>query len=792
MEDLRVLDSPQTRHFDGILVVHLLLFIGALVQADTTAAPEVDSRDDKQHRGAETEACRSGFRTRIYGDSTTRRRLSGRRFVYCGLPFPTIRHTMSFKRILVTAALPYANGPVHLGHLAGAYLPSDLFCRYQRLKGEDVMFVCGSDEMGVAIMVRARKEGIDPQELVDRFHPMIENAFNAFGMSFNHYGRTTSPLHAETSQAFFRDLAAKGTFSLRTEQQLFDPEAGIFLADRFIVGTCPVCGNDNAYGDQCEKCGSSLSPLELKNPRSTLSEATPELRETTHWYLPLGDFQERLSTWIGTHPEWKSNVTGQIKSWLKEGLRDRAITRDVPWGVSVPKDVAETAGVDADGKVIYVWFDAPIGYISATKEWAAKQGTPDAWETWWKSDDTRLVHFIGKDNIVFHCLMFPAMLMAHGDFVLPDNVPANEFLNIEGDKLSTSRNWAVWLHEYLEDFQPDLLRYALASTLPETKDADFNWSEFQTRVNSELADVLGNFVNRTMTFAARYFDGKVPALVNPSAVDVDTMQAIADFPDRIGKAYDNYKMREAVFETMALARLGNKYFNDTEPWHTRRTNEQACANTIHVSLQICAALAVLMDPVLPFSAASLRRMLNLEGVRSSTPDGPAEGIGWDDAGTSLMKAGTELGEAEILFSKIDDAVIDAQVEKLKQADTRTTAEPEGSDAPYEPVRDTATFDDFMKMDFRMGTVLEAEPVPKSNKLLRLIIDLGFEKRQILAGAAKHYSAEEMVGRRVAVVANLAPRMMMGLESQGMVLMAEDRDGKLSPIASDGEDGAAIR
>ncbi|MBT4051823.1 MAG: methionine--tRNA ligase, partial [Bacteroidetes Order II. Incertae sedis bacterium] len=420
-----------------------------------------------------------------------------------------------FDRILVTAALPYANGPIHLGHLAGAYLPPDMFCRYQRLKGEDVVFVCGSDEMGVAIMIRARNEGVSPKDIVDRYHPMITDSFEKFGMSFDNFSRTTNEIHSETSQEFFRNLAEKDVFSLKTEQQLFDPEAGMFLADRFVVGTCPSCGNDNAYGDQCEKCGTTLSPMELVNPRSTITDATPELRETTHWYLPLGDFQERLEKWIDTHPEWKPNVLGQIKSWLNDGLRERAITRDVPWGVPVPQDVAEKIGVDASGKVIYVWFDAPIGYISATKEWAKEQGKPEAWKSYWQDEKTRLVHFIGKDNIVFHCLMFPAMLMAHGDYVLPDNVPANEFLNIEGSKLSTSRNWAVWLHEYLEDLDPDLLRYALATMLPETKDADFNWNEFQTRVNSELADVLGNFVNRTMTFAHRFAKGKVPELVKP-------------------------------------------------------------------------------------------------------------------------------------------------------------------------------------------------------------------------------------------------------------------------------------
>jgi len=694
----------------------------------------------------------------------------------------------AFNRIMVTAALPYANGPVHLGHLAGAYLPADLFSRYQRMKGQDVVFVCGSDEMGVAIMVRARNEGIDPQDLVDRYHPMIEKAFAGFGMSFDHYGRTTSPVHAETSQDFFRTLARKDVFALKTEEQLYDPEAGIFLADRFVVGTCPTCGNENAYGDQCEKCGSTLSPKELINPRSTLSDATPELRETTHFYLPLGDFQDRLDQWIGTHPEWKPNVLGQVRSWLNDGLKDRAITRDVPWGVPVPKDVAEELGIDAEGKVIYVWFDAPIGYISDTKEWAMSQGDPDAWKPYWQADDTRLVHFIGKDNIVFHCLMFPAMLMAHGDYTLPENVPANEFLNIEGDKLSTSRNWAVWLHEYLEDFEPDLLRYALATMLPETKDADFNWSEFQTRVNSELADVLGNFVNRTLTFAARFADGKVPELVDPSDADKAALEELATFPDRIGKAYDTYRNREAVFETMALARLGNKYFNDTEPWHTRKSDPQACANTIHVSLQICASLSVLMEPALPFSSARLRGMLNLEGVRASVPGGAAEGIGWDDAGKSLLQPGHALGEAGILFTKIEDDVMEEQKAKLG-------ATPDGAsdkDQPYEPVKDTIEYDDFAKLDFRMGTIVEAEEMPKSKKLVKTVVDLGFEKRQILAGIKEHFKPEELIGKRVAVVANLAPRKMMGTESQGMILMAEDREGALFLMNSGGENGSVIR
>ncbi len=693
----------------------------------------------------------------------------------------------AFNRIMVTAALPYANGPVHLGHLAGAYLPADLFSRFQRMKGEDVVFVCGSDEMGVAIMVRARNEGIDPQDLVDRYHPMIEKAFAGFGMSFDHYGRTTSPVHAETSQDFFRTLASKDVFALKTEEQLYDPEAGIFLADRFVVGTCPSCGNENAYGDQCEKCGSTLSPKELINPRSTLSDATPELRETTHFYLPLGDFQGRLDQWISTHPEWKPNVLGQVRSWLNDGLKDRAITRDVPWGVPVPKDVADELGIDAEGKVIYVWFDAPIGYISDTKEWALKQGDPEAWKPYWQADDTRLVHFIGKDNIVFHCLMFPAMLMAHGDYTLPENVPANEFLNIEGEKLSTSRGWAVWLHEYLEDFEPDLLRYALATMLPETKDADFNWGEFQTRVNSELADVLGNFVNRTLTFAARFADGKVPELVHPSAADTAALQELATFPDRIGKAYDSYRNREAVFETMALARLGNKYFNDTEPWHTRKSDPQACANTIHVSLQICASLSVLMEPVLPFSAEKLRSMLRLDGVRASMPAGVQGEIGWDQAGRPLLSPGHELGEPGILFTKIEDDVIEEQKARLG-----ATPEGQEEESPYEPVKDVITYDDFAKLDFRMGTIIEAEEMPKSKKLVKTVVDLGFEKRQILAGIKEHFEPQALIGKRVAVVANLAPRKMMGTESQGMILMAEDREGALFLMNSDGENGSVIR
>ncbi len=692
----------------------------------------------------------------------------------------------TFKRILVSSALPYANGPIHVGHLAGAYLPADLYCRYQRLKGRDIVYVSGSDEFGVAIVMRALKDRVTPREIVDRYHPLIRDSFAAFGMSFDHYGRTSAPVHEDTSQDFFRRLSERGHFTLKTDEQLFDPEAGVFLADRFVQGTCPICAHGGAYGDQCEQCGSSLSPTEIINPRSTLTDATPVLRETTHWYLALGDWQPHLEEYVASHPEWKPNVLGQIGAWFTDGLRDRAITRDVPWGVPVPREIAEAAGVDPEGKVIYVWFDAPIGYVSATREWAQRSGDPDRWKQYWQDKDTKLVHFIGKDNIVFHTLMFPAMLMGYGEYVLPDNVPANEFLTIEGKKLSTSRGWAVWLHEYLEEFPPDLLRYALAATLPETKDADFSWHEFQSRVNSELADVLGNFVHRTLTFATREFGGHVPALEEPGILDQEVLDSIAEFPTRIGQSYERFRMREAVAETMNLARIGNKYFNDSAPWKTRKTDRKACGNTIHVSLQICAALSVLMDPVLPFSAAKLRSMLRLSGVRASTPGGsPDAAIGWDEATASLLQAGHALGEPEILYHKVADETIEAQIARL-------AGELAGSEPPYETQKDQVAYDDFAKLDFRMGTIVAAERVPKSKKLLRLSVDLGFEQRQILAGVAQHFDPDTLVGQRVVAVANLQPRKMMGLESQGMLLMAEDRSGRLTLVTAEGENGAVIR
>jgi len=706
----------------------------------------------------------------------------------------------SSDRLLVTAALPYANGPIHIGHLAGAYLPADLYARYQRLKGRDVAFICGSDEMGVAILMRAIREDRSPEDIVDTYHPQIRENFDRFGMSFDYYGRTTSDRHTETAQDFFRVLDQEDVFNLKTEEQLYDPEAEMFLADRFVVGTCPVCGFEEAYGDQCEQCGSTLSPTELEDPRSTLTDTTPELKETTHWYLPLEEMQPRLEDWIDDHPEWKNNVLGQIQSWFDDGLKDRAITRDVPWGVPVPADVAERHGLDAEGKVIYVWFDAPIGYISFAKEWADEENAPTKWKAYWQDDDTKLVHFIGKDNIVFHCLTFPSMLMAHGNFVLPDNVPANEFLNLEGKKLSTSRGWAVWLHEYLDDFGaergPDLLRYALATTLPETKDADFSWEDFQRRVNGELADVFGNFVNRTLTFAHRYFDGEVPPLESPSAADEAALDTLAQTPETVGAAYEAYRMREAVFETIDLARTGNKYFNDTEPWHTREADPQACANTIHVSLQICASLALLMEPVIPDAAQRLKDMLHLEDVRSSEPGddpgGPDSRRGWDAAAEPLLAPGHALGEPEILFEKLDDDPIEAQIEKLRDRAADRADSSTDTDMDYDALKENIDFDTFTDLDLRVGTVTTAEPVPDADKLLRLEVDLGFEERQILAGVAEQMEPDQVEGLTVVVVANMAPKEMFGLESEGMVLMAEEPDGSFVPVTTDATDGSVVR
>ena len=663
------------------------------------------------------------------------------------------------KRILVTSALPYANGPIHLGHLAGAYLPADIFVRYHRLKGDDVIYICGSDEHGVPIMLRARSEGISPQDIVDRYHELNKKSFEAFGMSFDYYGRTSSPVHHKTSQDFFRVLADKNVFVLKTEKQLYDPEAKMFLADRFIVGTCPYCGYENAYGDQCEKCGRSLSPSELLNPRSAVTNAKPILKETTHWYLPLAKFQKQLEEWIDTHKNWKPNVLGQVRSWFNDGLADRAVTRDLPWGVPVPEDVAKKYGVDASGKVLYVWFDAPIGYISATKEWAEKQGDPDLWKTYWQNNETRLVHFIGKDNIVFHCLIFPAMLMAHGDFVLPDDVPANEFLNLEGNKLSTSRNYAVWLDDYLQRFEPDPLRFVLASILPETKDSDFSWKDFQARHNNELADIYGNFINRTMTFAHKYFGGKIPELGTLSDLDKELIERLKKAPGHLGKLIDKYQMRAYVRELMDLARFANKYFNDKEPWKTRKSDLQSCATTINLCLQTVATLSVLSEPVLPFTSREIWEMLNIKG----TPV-------WDEFPEKRLPSGHPLGKAKILFKKIEDDVIEAEIKKLQNA-LKGNAQPAQAD-------ETIDYELFQKIKLKVAEIVEAEAIPKSRKLLKLQLQLGDEKRQIVAGIAEHYKPEELIGKKIIIVANLKPAKLFGVESNGM-LLAASADGKMS-------------
>ncbi|MGF1464952.1 MAG: methionine--tRNA ligase [Sandaracinaceae bacterium] len=697
-------------------------------------------------------------------------------------------------RILVTSALPYVNGPLHLGHLAGAYLPGDVFCRYHRLRGADLVYICGSDEHGTALVMQAFREGTTPQAIVDKYHPLAEEAFRRFGMSFDHYGRTTSATHRETSQAWFAKLARDGAFTVRTKSQPFDADAGLFLADRFIVGTCPVCGYDQAYGDQCERHGGDLSPEELIEPRSVLTGAAPEWRDTTHFFLPLADHEAFLRAWLDEHGDWKSNVRGQVKGLMKS-LVERSMTRDLPWGVPVPEEAARGAGVEVEGKVLYVWFDAPIGYVSNTIDWARAQGDAELWRRYWQDDGTRLIHFIGKDNIIFHTIVFPVLMKLHGDYVLPENVPANEFLNLEGQKLSTSRGWAVWLHEALEDFPADALRYSLLRVLPETQDADFTWDAFQAHVNNELADNLGNFVNRTLTFATRYFGGEVPPRGELTAEDEAVLAELATFPARIGALIDTHRYRDALQELMALGRVGNKYFNDTQPWATRTSAPPRAATTIHVSLQLCASLSILAEPFLPFLAEQLRGMLALAGVRPSGPRGEAEPgatLGWDDAGAPLLEEGHALGTPAILVHKVEDEAVAAQRARLEARAKASQAEEEAEDAPYAPLGDTITFDDFARLDLRVGEVRAAERVKKSKKLIRCEVDLGFETRQVLAGVAEHMSPEDLVGRRVVVVANLKARKMVGLESQGMLLMAEDREGRLVPIGADSEPGSTVR
>ena len=661
-----------------------------------------------------------------------------------------------FKRYLVTSALPYANGPVNIGHLAGVYVPSDIYVRYLRQRGQDVISVCGSDEHGVPITIKARKEGVTPQDIVDKYHNIIKSSFERLGMSFDIYSRTTSPTHAKTASEFFRTLYDKGEFSEATSQQYYDEEAQTFLADRYITGTCPKCGNDRAYGDQCEKCGSTLNATDLIDPKSAVSGSKPVMRDTKHWYLPLDKHEQMLREWIlEGHKEWKSNVYGQCKSWLDGGLLPRAVSRDLDWGIPVPVEGAE-------GKVLYVWFDAPIGYISATKDL-----TPD-WEKYWKDEDTKMVHFIGKDNIVFHCIVFPSMLMAHGDYILPENVPANEFLNLEGDKISTSRNWAVWLHEYLEDMpgKEDVLRYVLCANAPETKDNDFTWKDYQARNNNELVAVLGNFVNRALVLTKKYYDGVVPACGELTDYDRETIAEMSQIKASLEANIENYRFREALKDAMNVARIGNKYLADTEPWKLIKTDAERVKTILNIALQITANLAIVCEPFMPFTAAKILKMLAVEH------------LDWERIGDmSLMAAGHTIGEPSLLFEKIEDDVIQKQLDKLeaaKQANLAAAA----AEAPVEPQKENISFDDFGKVDIRVSTILSAERVPKTKKLLHLTVDTGIDTRELVSGIAEYFSPEELVGQQVLVLVNLEPREIKGITSRGMILMGEDASGKL--------------
>lgn len=687
------------------------------------------------------------------------------RGIFGGLIYSRNKVSMS-KRTLVTSALPYANGPIHLGHLAGAYLPADLYVRFMRLCEEDVLFICGSDEHGVPITIAADKEGVSPQDIVDRYHFMNKDIFERVGISFDYYGRTSSAVHHQVSSDFFSTLHDKGIFKKKTEKQLFDAQAGKFLADRYVKGTCPKCGNPDAYGDQCEKCGTSLSPSELIHPKSMLTGSEPELRETEHWYLPLGSLQPEIEAWLDTRKGWKNNVMGQCKSWISGGLTDRAVTRDLNWGVPVPLD-------EAKGKVLYVWFDAPIGYISATKEWAIQQGDESKWKDYWQNENSRLIHFIGKDNIVFHCIMFPAMLMKHGNFILPENVPANEFLNLEGRKLSTSRGWAVWVHEYLETFDADCLRYVLGTIMPENKDSDFSWKDYQTRVNSELADILGNFIFRTLSFTNRFFDTKVPELINPNSLDLSTLNEISSIKSQIETAYKEFRLRDAISLSMNLARVGNRYFTETEPWKVLKADPVMAGTSIHVCLQLVAALSIIFDPILPGKMKTLRQYLHLDTVQ------------WATIGSTMLEAGQQVEQGEILFTKIEDDRIEAQIAKLHNSDNKDIS------VIYEPLAEEIEYDSFISNDLRTAVIIDAERMPKSKKLLRLTVDIGFETRQILSGIAEHFEPNEVIGKQVVIVANLKPRKMMGIDSQGMILMANNPDGSLSFVESKGEPGSRI-
>lgn len=683
------------------------------------------------------------------------------------------------KRYTITAALPYANGPVHLGHLAGVYVPADIYTRYLRLQGRDVVFICGSDEHGVPITIKAKKEGVTPQAVVDRYHEIIKKSFLEFGISFDNYSRTSAPIHHETAADFFKDLYENDQFVEETTEQLFDAEAEQFLADRFVIGTCPKCGNTESYGDQCEQCGTSHNATDLINPKSTLSGSTPVRKQTKHWFLPLDQHQEWLKQWIlkDHKSDWKPNVYGQCKSWIDDGLRPRAVTRDLDWGIPVPVK-------NAQGKVLYVWFDAPIGYISATKEWA--QNTGANWAPYWQDKDTKLVHFIGKDNIVFHCIIFPSMLKAHGDYILPENVPANEFLNLEGDKISTSRNWAVWLHEYLLDFpgQQDVLRYALTANAPETKDNDFTWADFQARNNNELVAIFGNFINRVSVLTHKYYNGSVPKPNSFLEEDLSVLNQLKAYPGVISDSIERYRFREAQSELMNVARVGNKYLADAEPWKLIKTDPERTATIMYVALQISGALAVLSEPFLPFTSAKLNESLGLNAL-----DKP---LSWQQIASSVnyIPQGHIIGQSPLLFRKIEDEEIELQRNKLTQ--TKLNNKP--MEEAHTPQKDLVNFDDFTKMDLRVGTILSAEKMPKANKLLVLKVDVGIDQRTIVSGIAEHFTPEEIIGKQVCVLLNLAPRAIRGTESQGMILMAEDADGTLRFVAPDQniKSGSSIR
>ena len=677
------------------------------------------------------------------------------------------------KRYTITAALPYTNGPIHIGHLAGVYVPADIFARYQRLKNNDVAFICGSDEHGVAISIKAKKEDTTPQAIIDKYHAIIKQSFADFGISFDNYSRTSAPIHHQTASDFFKKLYEQGDFIEEISEQLYDEEAHQFLADRFVIGTCPKCGNTEAYGDQCERCGSSLNATDLIDPKSSITGSKPTLKATKHWFLPLNRYQEFLEKWIleGHKSDWKPNVYGQVKSWLDDELKPRAVTRDLDWGIPVPVEGAE-------GKVLYVWFDAPIGYISSTKEWAEREGKD--WRPYWQDKNTELVHFIGKDNIVFHCIIFPAMLKAEGSYILPTNVPANEFLNLEGNKLSTSKNWAVWLHEYLQDFpnQQDVLRYALTANAPETKDNDFTWKDFQARNNNELVAIFGNFINRVAVLTQKYYEGVIPAAGEFNDIDTETLRQITELTEKIEQSLERYRFREAQQELMNMARLGNKYLADEEPWKLIKTDPERVKTVMYVALQIATALAVASEPFLPFTSEKLKRMLQLGA------------ISWENLktnATELLKAGHRIGTAELLFEKIEDAAIEKQLQRLENTKLANKQEAQANtEVTVAPQKELISYDDFAKMDIRIGTILEAEKMPKADKLLILKVDTGIDQRTIVSGIAQSFAPEEIIGKKVTVLVNLAPRKLRGVESQGMILMVENSEGKYTFINPDAE------